>query len=334
MIGKTISHYSIIEKIGEGGMGEVFLAEDLKLKRQVALKFLPNRFTDQTDKDRFLQEAQAVAALNHTNVSVIHEIADELDPPFIVMEYIEGKTLREVIYISSEKGKKELSTERVIKYAIQIAEALRAAHDKHIVHRDIKSENVMVTNTDQIKVMDFGLAKLRGNVKLTKTSSTLGTLAYMAPEQIEGKKIDARSDIFSFGVVLYEMLTNHMPFRGDYEAAVIYSIVNDDFQPVQEYRTDVPSELLHIVNRSLEKDPDDRYQSMDDMLIDLRRLKRDTSKITETFPAKRVGSEKPVEKLSQNKKNLLIGVGVLVVLSIIICCIVNILDALLSSHPR
>ena len=140
----------------------------------------------------------------------------------------------------------------------------------------------------------------------------------MAPEQIEGRKIDARSDIFSFGVVLYEMLTNHMPFRGDYEAAVIFSIVNDDFQPVQEYRTDVPSELLHIVNRSLEKDPNDRYQSMDDMLIDLRRLKRNTSKITETFPAKRAESEKPVEKLSQNKKNLLIGVGILVVLSIII----------------
>ena len=271
MIGKSISHYKILEKLGEGGMGVVYKAEDTKLKRTVALKFLPSHLTkNERDKARFLQEAQAAAALNHNNVCTIHEICNEHENPFIVMEYVEGKTLR----IIAGEGQ-ALPLKDVTNYAIQIAEALKAAHNKGIVHRDIKSENIMVTETGQIKVMDFGLAKLRGSVKLTKSSSIFGTVAYMSPEYIEGKKIDTRADIFSFGVVLYEMLTGKLPFKGDYDSAMMYAIVNEEHEPIQKHRTDLSSELLHVLDRALEKNPEERYQSVHDMLIDLRRLRRD-----------------------------------------------------------
>ena len=205
MIGKIISHYKIIEKIGEGGMGVVYKAEDTKLDRTVALKFLPQHLTTtDTERARFLQEAKAAAALNHANVCVIHEIQDTSDEPFIVMEYIDGQTIRDVVGVN---GRSPLPVDDALKYAIQIAEALEEAHNNGIVHRDIKSENIMLNAKNQIKVMDFGLAKLKGSLKLTKSSSTVGTLAYMAPEQIHGHKADGRADIFSFGVVLFEMLT-------------------------------------------------------------------------------------------------------------------------------
>ncbi len=185
MVGKTISHYKIIEKLGEGGMGEVYLADDTKLKRQVAIKFLPSRVTiKETDKARFLQEAQASAAINHPHVCVIHDIKEHEDQQFIIMEYVEGLTLREIICRGEVAS--PLPIGDTIDYAIQIAEALQAAHEKGIIHRDIKSDNIMVTKKNQIKVMDFGLAKIKGSVKLTKTTSTVGTLAYMSPEQIEG----------------------------------------------------------------------------------------------------------------------------------------------------
>ena len=274
MIGKTISHYRIIEQLGSGGMGVVYKAEDTKLDRTVALKFLPSHLNvNDSDKERFLQEAKAAAALNHPNVCVIHDIQEYDQQQFIIMEYVDGKTLRQLV---ADNG--QLTIDNSIEYGIQIGEALQEAHNKGIVHRDVKSDNIMITAANQAKVMDFGLAKLKGSLKLTKSSSTFGTLAYMAPEQIEGREIDARSDIFSFGIVLYEMLTGQLPFKGDYEAALMYAILNEEPEPVEKHLPDISSELLHIMSRSLEKDPNNRYQSMKDMLIDLHRLKRDTVK--------------------------------------------------------
>jgi len=275
MIGKTISHYKILEKLGEGGMGVVYKAEDTKLDRMVALKFLPSHLIkSETDKARFLQEAKAASAINHPNVCVIHDIQEHDGQQFIVMEYVKGKTLRDVV---GTHGDVHLPMKDAIELAIQIAEALRAAHEKGIVHRDIKSENIMVTETGQVKVMDFGLAKLRGSVKLTKSASTIGTIAYMSPEHIEGKDVDARTDIFSFGVVLYEMLTGQLPFKGEYDSAMMYAIVNEEPEPVQKHRSDLSSELLHVLSRALEKNPDKRYQSINDMLVDLKRCRHSSS---------------------------------------------------------
>jgi serine/threonine protein kinase/tetratricopeptide (TPR) repeat protein len=272
MIGQIISHYRILEKLGEGGMGVVYKAEDTKLKRTVALKFLPKDLeTHEPERARFLQEAQAASALNHPNVCTIYDICEHESQQFIVMEYVEGKTLRQLVPIQK--------MQTAIDYAIQIGDALQEAHSKGIVHRDIKPDNIMVNSKNHVKVMDFGLAKLKGSLKLTKTSSTVGTLAYMAPEQIEGGEVDARSDIFSFGVVLYEMLTGHLPFRGEHEAAMVYSIVNEDPTPIEKYLPDISSELVHVVNRALEKDPEDRYQFVHEMVIDLRRLKKQTSRV-------------------------------------------------------
>jgi len=273
MIGKTISHYRVLEKLGEGGMGVVYKALDLKLERFVALKFLPPHISiTAEDKARFLQEARAASAISHPNVCVIHDIVEHDDNHFIVMEYVDGKTLRQLVPIEK--------TQDALTYAIQIGEALQEAHSRGVVHRDIKAENVMVNTKNMVKVMDFGLAKLRGSLKLTKTSSTVGTLAYMAPEQIQGGEVDARSDIFSFGVVLYEMLTGHLPFAGEHEAAIMYSIINEEPQSIQKYRPELSSELLHILNRALEKDPEDRYQTARDMVIDLRRAKKETSRVS------------------------------------------------------
>jgi serine/threonine protein kinase len=276
MIGKTVSHYKILEKLGEGGMGVVYKAHDTKLDRDVALKFLPTHLTaNETEKKRFLHEAKAAAQLNHTNVCSIYEIYDEGEQPFIVMEYVEGKNLRQLT-ISTD----QLPTNQVINFAIEIAEALQEAHSKGIIHRDIKSENIMVNNKNQIKVMDFGLAKIKGVTRLTKTTSTAGTIAYMSPEQLQGGEIDARSDIFSFGVVLYEMLSGQLPFKGDYESSMMYSIANEEPEPILQYRSDLSSEWLHIINRIMEKNPADRYQTINDILIDLRRIKRELDKLS------------------------------------------------------
>jgi len=202
MIGKSVSHYKIVEKLGEGGMGVVYKAEDTKLKRTVALKFLPPELTrDPEAKGRFMQEAQAASALNHTNICIIHEIDELEDQSFIAMECVEGKTLGRLL------KERELSLTEALDVVIQITEGLNAAHKKGIVHRDIKPDNVMVTDENLVKIMDFGLAKLKGSSTLTKEHSTLGTLSYMSPEQVQGLEADRRSDIFSVGVVLYEMVT-------------------------------------------------------------------------------------------------------------------------------
>ncbi len=281
MIGQTISHYRILEKLGEGGMGVVYKALDLKLDRIVALKFLPHHLTaNEAEQARFLQEARAASALNHANICIIHSIGEHNDPAtseeqrFIDMEFVDGSTLRKKFETAP------LRVSEAVGYAIQIGEALHEAHTKGIVHRDIKADNVMANSKNQIKVMDFGLAKLKGSLKLTRTSSTVGTLAYMAPEQIQGGEVDARSDIFSFGVLLFEMLTGHFPFRGEHEAAILYSIVNEDPESVLKSRPECSAELDRIINRALEKDPADRYQHADDMVSELRRVQKQSSKVS------------------------------------------------------
>ena len=275
MIGETILHYKIIEKLGEGGMGVVYKAEDIKLKRLVALKFLPSHISaSKDDLARFNQEAQAAAALNHPNICTIHAIEEDKGQQFIVMEYVDGITLSRKIEQSPLKMKDAIS------YAIQIGEALQEAHSNGIVHRDIKTENIMVNTKNQIKVMDFGLAKLKGSIKLTKTSSTVGTLAYMAPEQIQGGEVDARSDIFSFGIVLFEMLTGLLPFRGEHDASMMYSILNEEPDSLQKYIPDVSSDLIHIIDRILEKDPEDRYQAIREIVSELRRVQKKTGNVS------------------------------------------------------
>ncbi|MEK6757180.1 MAG: serine/threonine-protein kinase, partial [Bacteroidota bacterium] len=231
--------------------------------------------------------------LNHPNVCTIYGIEEYEGQQFIEMEYIDGVTLREKFQITNSKP------ETAIAYAIQIGDALHEAHSAGIVHRDVKAENIMVNSKNQIKVMDFGLAKLKGSLKLTRTSSTVGTLAYMSPEQIEGGEADARSDIFSFGVVLYEMLTGRLPFRGEHEAAMMYSIVNEEPTPADKYRPELSDEYLHIIKKALEKDPEDRYQNVLDMVVDLRRLKKQSTKVSRVSIQQEVMSTKaPKEPMS------------------------------------
>ena len=286
MIGKTISHYKILEKLGEGGMGVVYRAQDTKLDRIVALKFLPPHLTSEPqEKERFIHEAKAASALSHTNITTIHEIDEFEGQMFIVMEYCEGKTLKQII------DKETLSIKKVLDVGIQICEGLTAAHKKEIVHRDIKSDNIMVTKEGQVKITDFGLAKLKGATKLTKTRSTLGTAAYMSPEQASSEEVDSRSDIFSFGVVLYEMITSHLPFKGEHQAAIIYSVINETPEPLTRYKANVPDGLQRIVAKALEKDREERYQHIDDLLADLRRERKSleyvkTTQIPVTEPPK------------------------------------------------
>jgi serine/threonine protein kinase/Flp pilus assembly protein TadD len=269
MIGQVISHYKILEKLGEGGMGVVYKAHDTKLDRDVALKFLPHYLTsDPTEKERFYHEARAAAALTHNNIAVVYEIGEHDGEIFIAMEYVEGQTLKEII------AKESLSIKKVLDIAIQVCEGLAAAYEKGIVHRDIKSDNIILTPKGQAKITDFGLAKLKGASKLTKTGSTLGTAAYMSPEQAQGEDVDHRSDIFSFGVVLYELLTGKLPFRGEHQAALLYSLVNEEPAQIARFNEKVTPELDRIVMKALAKDRDERYQHADDLLADLRRERK------------------------------------------------------------
>lgn len=273
MVGKTISHYQILEKLGEGGMGVVYKAQDSKLNRTVALKFLPDRVQkDASAKARFTQEAQAAAGLNHPNICVVHGVEEVDGFLFMIMEYVEGGELGAKLPFAK--------TDEAIKIAAQIGEALQEAHAKGIVHRDIKADNIMLTAKGQAKVMDFGLAKLKGALKLTRTASTVGTLGYMAPEQIQGDEADQRSDIFSFGVLLFEMLTGKLPFRGEHEAAMVYSIVNEEPQDITALKPDLSPLVVSLINRCLEKDPDDRYQTMQDAVSELRRSLKKTSRFS------------------------------------------------------
>jgi serine/threonine-protein kinase len=282
MIGKTISHYKILKKIGEGGMGVVYKAQDTKLGRVVALKFLPSHALGTGDEQsRFSREAQAAAALNHSNIATIHEIDEFNGQSFIAMEYIDGCTLKDKI------NQGPLKLDQAIKITIQVGDGLHVAHEKGIVHRDIKPANIMLTEKGEAKITDFGLAKLTDRTKLTKSETILGTVAYMSPEQTQGTKVDRRSDIFSLGGVLYEMITGQSPFAGDYDQAMVYSILNEEPEPITGLRTGVPMELERIVNKTLAKSPDERYQHLDEMRVDLVALQKDlpsTLKPSARFP--------------------------------------------------
>ncbi len=262
MIGKTISHYKILEMIGGGGMGVVYKAEDLKLKRVVALKFLPPSLTSDTEsKKRFIQEAQAASSFQHNNICTVHDI-DETDDGqmFICMDNYEGETLKEKI------GRGPLSLEEAVDITVQVARGLAEAHKHGVIHRDIKPANILITKGGVAKILDFGLAKLVGGSMLTSEGTTLGTAAYMSPEQLLGGTVDARSDIFAVGVIMIEMLTQRLPFKGEHAAALMYSIINDEAMSLKELRKDVPEKVVEFCERCLQKDVNARPRTMDDAI--------------------------------------------------------------------
>jgi serine/threonine protein kinase len=268
MIGETIFQYEILEKIGSGGMGEVYLAEDTKLNRRVALKFLPDQYkSDGNFKVRFKREAQAAAKLNHPNIITIYEVNEYNGHPYIAMELAEGESLEGVI-----KGG-NLPTAKIIDIAFQLCEGLKEAHKAGIVHRDIKPANIIMSKDNRCKILDFGLAAIQSDEKLTSARSLLGTVEYMSPEQVKGENVDHRSDIFSLGIVLYEMITGQSPFKGDYVAGVVYAIINEIPIMLDKHKPDISPELQALVDKSLEKDRGMRYQSVEDLLTDLRKLK-------------------------------------------------------------
>ncbi|MBI1804714.1 MAG: protein kinase [Ignavibacteria bacterium] len=272
MIGQTISHYKILEKLGEGGMGVVYKAKDIKLDRPVAIKFLPSHLSaSEENKARFMQEARATAALNHPNILNVYEIDEQNGGMFFVMEYLEGRTLRS--HISSLKSSTGIPYTQAIEWTTQIANGLQAAHQKNIVHRDIKPENIMVTNNGQLKIMDFGIAKLKSGSGLTKTGTSLGTLSYMSPEQAQGMPADHRSDIWALGVVLYEMLTTDLPFKAEHEAALLYLIVNDDPPLTSSMDKKIPRHVDPLVMKMLAKVPEHRFANMSEVVQALSTVK-------------------------------------------------------------
>ena len=284
LVGRQLGSFRVVEKLGQGGMGVVYKAIDTRLKRPVALKVLVEEVTrDSTRKQRFIQEAQSASALNHPNIVTVYEIGSDGAVDFIAMEYVEGEPLADVV------ARGAVDVTRGLHFALQIADGLCRAHERGIVHRDLKPKNLMITPGDEVKILDFGLAKLvepigddgadgsTATLLRTELGAVVGTPCYMSPEQAEGRAVDARSDIFSFGTVLYEMFTGNLPFRGQSAAAVLGSILRDEPPPLQSLREDVPDELARIVEKALQKDLQYRYQHMHDVLADLKKLHRDSS---------------------------------------------------------
>jgi serine/threonine protein kinase len=285
MLGKTLNHYKVLEKLGRGGMGEVFIAEDTKLGRKIALKTLPSHLADSDElRQRFEREAKAIAALNHPNIVTIHSVEEAEGIHFITMELVGGKTLSE---LTPERG---FALNKFLDIAIPLADAVAAAHDQGITHRDLKPDNIMVSDEGRVKILDFGLAKLKHEVlpsssdssdlpteHMTQEGRIMGTVAYMSPEQAEGKTVDHRSDIFSLGTVLYVMATGEKPFKGDSPGTVLSSIIRDTPTTITGLKPEVPRELGRIVKRCLVKDLEHRYQSSKDLRNDLEELQQDVA---------------------------------------------------------
>jgi len=281
VVGQDISHYKIISKLGEGGMGVVYKAEDTRLKRIVALKFLAtSALGDEDQKARFLREAQSVALLDHPNIAAVHDIGEVDGQTFMAIAFVDGPEL------AGKIKERPLKLDEALGIAIQICEGLKEAHEKGVTHRDIKPSNIMLTKKGRVKVTDFGLAHLAGRSKLTKSGTSMGTPAYMSPEQALGEATDRRSDVWGVGVVLYEMIAGKIPFAHEHEQAIIYSIINEPPEPLTALRTGLPTELDRVVGKALAKKPEERYQHVDDLLVDLRRLRKKLqSKTPESAPS-------------------------------------------------
>jgi serine/threonine protein kinase/formylglycine-generating enzyme required for sulfatase activity len=322
MIGQTISHYKILEKLGEGGMGVVYKAEDTKLERIVALKFLPSHaLASEQEKARFVHEAQAAAALDHSNICTIYEINEAEGQTFISMAYIEGQSLKDKI----ESG--QLSLDESLDITIQVVEGLKEAHEHGVVHRDIKPANIMITPKGQTKIMDFGVAKIAGQTKVTKAGTTVGTAAYMSPEQAQGQDVDYRSDIWSLGVVLYEMLTGEKPFKGEFDAAVAYSILNEKPEQLEKFGEQIPEELGLIVLKALEKDREKRFQSVDEFQQLLKRLRASGT----PFEAKELGFKTLVNLLRRPRIALVVSA---IVVTLLVALLVPYLRLLRNQHAQ
>lgn len=305
MVKEIISHYRILEKIGEGGMGIVYKALDQKLDRTVAVKFLPSQYSDHdTNKQRFLREARAAAALNHPNILSIYEIGEEDGALFLVMEYINGNTLK----AHASTIATGVPVLQAIEWIEQLAQGLKCAHDMNIIHRDIKSENIMMTVDGRLKIMDFGLAKLKNKSSITQAGTSLGTLSYMSPEQAQGLPADQRSDIWSLGILFYEILTGEVPFKGEHEAALLYLIVNETPPAPSELNRKVPLQLDTIVLNMIAKDPDKRYQNIDEIMSSLKAVKTEIINASTQVKKKSV-AVLPFDNIGGDKDNEYFGDG-------------------------
>src|SRR5579862_4239833 len=322
MVGKIVHHYQFLEKLGAGGMGEIWKAQDTRLNRFVAVKILTSASAgDPERRRRFIQEAQAASALNHPNIITIHDIISEGDAEYMVMEFVQGKTLIDLI----PKG--GLRVPQVLKYAVQMTDALQVAHSAGIIHRDLKPGNVMVTETGLVKVLDFGLAKLTDSsplsqsgapdqgdatqtidqAPLTVEGSIIGTVSYMSPEQAQGKRVDSRSDIFSFAVVLYEMVTGARAFAGDSALSTLSAILRDEARPIPEVAPDTPPQLEQVIHRCLRKNPDQRFQTMKEVQVALGALKHESD--SGMLYRTRAGMD-PWPKAKRSPVPLMVGAGV------------------------